>query len=51
MLEYLEEKEAANSIIKAIEKTPSSEESRTKDLKGKNNTEHYADAVLNNIKF
>ena len=49
MLDYLGEKEAADNIIKAIEKTLSSEESRTKDLKGKSNTKQCAEAVLNNL--
>ena len=49
MLDYLGEKEAADNIIKAIEKTLSNEESRTKDLKGKSNTKQCADAVLNNL--
>ena len=49
MLDYLGEKEAADNIIKAIEKTLSSEESRTKDLKGKSNTKQCADAVLINL--
>jgi isocitrate/isopropylmalate dehydrogenase len=38
MLDYLGEKEAAVNNIKAIEKTLSNEETRTKDLKGNSNT-------------
>ena len=49
MLDYLGEKEAAGNIVKAIEKTLSNEESRTKDLKGNSNTKQCADAVLANI--
>ena len=49
MLDYLGEKEAADSIVKAIEKTLSNEESRTKDLKGNSNTKQCAQAVLNNL--
>ena len=49
MLDYLGEKEAADNIIKAIEKTLSNEDSRTKDLKGKSNTKQCANAVLNNL--
>jgi tartrate dehydrogenase/decarboxylase/D-malate dehydrogenase len=49
MLDYLGEKEAADNIVKAIEKTLSNEESRTKDLKGNSNTKQCADAVLANI--
>jgi tartrate dehydrogenase/decarboxylase/D-malate dehydrogenase len=49
MLDYLGEKEAADNIIKAIEKTLSNEETRTKDLKGNSNTKQCADAVLANL--
>jgi tartrate dehydrogenase/decarboxylase/D-malate dehydrogenase len=49
MLDYLGEKEAADNIVKAIEKTLSNEESRTKDLKGNSNTAQCADAVLANL--
>ena len=49
MLDYLGEKEAADNIVKAIEKTLSNEESRTKDLKGKSSTKQCADAVLGNL--
>ena len=49
MLDYLGEKEAADSIVKAIEKTLSNEESRTKDLKGNSNTVQCADSVLANL--
>ena len=49
MLDYLGEKEAADNIIKAIEKTLSNEESRTKDLKGKSNTKQCTNFLLNNL--
>ena len=49
MLDYLGEKEAADSIVKAIETTLSNEESRTKDLKGNSNTRQCADAVFDNL--
>ena len=49
MLDYLGEKEAADNIVKAIEKTLSNEKSRTKDLKGNSNTKQCADAVLLNL--
>ena len=49
MLDYLGEKEAADNIVKAIEKTLSNDESRTKDLKGNSNTKQCADAVLENL--
>ena len=49
MLDYLGEKEAADNIVKAIEKTLCNEESRTKDLKGKSNTAQCTDAVLSNL--
>ena len=49
MLDYLGEKEAADNIVKAIEKTLSDDESRTKDLKGNSNTVQCADSVLANL--
>ena len=49
MLDYLGEKEAANNILKAIEKTLSDEKSRTKDLKGNSNTKQCTDSVLVNL--
>jgi len=49
MLDYLGEKEAADNIVKAIEKTLSNEESRTKDLKGNSNTTQCTEAVLLNL--
>ena len=49
MLDYLGENEAADNIVKAIEKTLSNEESRTKDLKGTANTLQCANLVLKNI--
>jgi tartrate dehydrogenase/decarboxylase/D-malate dehydrogenase len=50
MLDYLGEKEAADSIIKAIEKTLSNEHSRTRDLKGTSNTKECTNAVLDNLR-
>ena len=49
MLDYLGEKEAADNIIKAIEKTLSNEKSRTKDLNGISNTKECANSVLTNL--
>ena len=49
MLDYLGEKEAANSITTSIEKTLSDKKSRTKDLNGESNTSQCAEAVLNNL--
>ena len=49
MLDYLGEKEAANSIITSIEKTLSDKKSRTKDLNGDSNTSQCAETVLNNL--
>jgi tartrate dehydrogenase/decarboxylase/D-malate dehydrogenase len=49
MLDYLGEKEAANNIIQAIEKTLSLKESRTQDLQGSSDTKNCTDSVLNNL--
>jgi tartrate dehydrogenase/decarboxylase/D-malate dehydrogenase len=49
MLEYLGEKEAANSIVAAIEKTISEKSNRTKDLGGDNNTVDCSDAIKSNL--
>jgi Isocitrate/isopropylmalate dehydrogenase len=49
MLEYLGEKEAANSIVKSIEKTLLDKKNRTKDLNGESNTLQCAQAVLDNL--
>ena len=49
MLDYLGEKEAAESIVKAIEKTLSNESTRTRDLKGICNTVQCSDAVIKNL--
>jgi tartrate dehydrogenase/decarboxylase/D-malate dehydrogenase len=49
MFDHLGEKEASKTILKAIEKTLSKKENRTKDLQGKSNTAQCAKAVLNNI--
>ena len=50
MLDHLGEKEAANTIIKSIEKTLSIKENRTKDLQGNSNTVQCVKALLDNIK-
>ena len=49
MLDYLGEKEAANSILKSIEKTLLDKKNRTKDLDGQSNTLQCAQAVLDNL--
>jgi tartrate dehydrogenase/decarboxylase/D-malate dehydrogenase len=49
MLDYLGEKEAAESIIKSIEKTLSDKKKRTKDLNGSSTTTECAKAVLDNL--
>ena len=49
MLDYLGEKEAANSIMKSIEKTLLDKKNRTKDLNGASNTIQCAQAVLDNL--
>jgi len=49
MLEYLGEKEAANSIVAAIEKTISKKSNRTKDLGGDSNTVDCSDAIKSNL--
>ena len=49
MLDYLGEKEAANSIVKSIEKTLLDKKNRTKDLNGESNTLQCAQAVLDNL--
>lgn len=49
MLDYLGEKEAANSIMSAIEKTLLDKKNRTKDLNGESNTLQCAQAVLDNL--
>ena len=49
MLDYLGEKEAADRIVKSIEKTLSDKKNRTKDLQGESNTIQCADAVLKNL--
>jgi tartrate dehydrogenase/decarboxylase/D-malate dehydrogenase len=49
MLDYLGEKEAANSIMSAIEKTLLDKKNRTKDLNGESNTLQCAKAVLDNL--
>ena len=49
MLDYLGEKEAANSIMTSIEKTLFDKKNRTKDLNGESNTIQCAQAVLDNL--
>ena len=49
MLDYLGEKDAANSIMLAIEKTLLDKKNRTKDLNGESNTLECAQAVLDNL--
>ena len=49
MLDYLGEKEAANSIMLAIEKSLLDKKNRTKDLNGDSNTLECAQAVLDNL--
>ena len=49
MLDYLGENEAANSIVKSIEKTLFDKKNRTKDLDGESNTAQCVQAVLNNL--
>ncbi len=49
MLDYLGEKEAANSIMTAIEKTLLDKKNRTKDLNGESNTLQCTQAVLDNL--
>jgi tartrate dehydrogenase/decarboxylase/D-malate dehydrogenase len=48
-LDYLGEKEAANSIENAIEKTLSNEKFRTKDLGGNSNTIECSEAIKSNL--
>ena len=49
MLDYLGEKEAANSIMSSIEKTLLDKKNRTKDLNGESDTTQCAQAVLDNL--
>ena len=49
MLDYLGEKEAANSILLSIEKTLNNKNNRTQDLQGKSNTQECTQAVLDNL--
>ena len=49
MLDYLDEKEASDRIVKSIEKTLSNHKSRTVDLFGSANTKNCGDAVLRNL--
>ena len=49
MLDYLGEKEAANSIVSAIEKTIAERKNRTKDLGGDSNTINCSEAIKSNL--
>ncbi len=49
MLDYLGEKEAANSILSSIEKTLNNKKNRTMDLQGESNTQECTQAVLDNL--
>ena len=49
MLDYLGEKEAAQTIVNSIEKTLSDQKSRTKDLGGDSNTIECSNAVQSNL--
>ena len=49
MLDYLGEKEAANSIVSAIEKTIAEKKNRTKDLGGDSNTINCSEAIKSNL--
>ena len=49
MLDYLGEKEAANTIMSSIEKTLLDKKNRTKDLSGESNTLECVQAVLDNL--
>ena len=49
MLEHLGEKEAADRIIKSIEKTLANKKSRTKDLGGDSNTSECAKEIVKNL--
>lgn len=49
MLDYLDEKEAADNIRKAIVKTLSVKEWRTKDLGGNLGTKEYGEKVIENL--
>ena len=51
MLDYLGENEAANSIVKSIEKTLFDKKNRTKDVGGESNTGQCAQAVLDNLEL
>jgi len=49
MLDYLGEKEAANSIVTALENTISEKSNRTKDSRGDSNTVNCSDAIKSNL--
>ena len=49
MLDYLGEKEAANSIVSSIEKTLENKKNRTKDLGGEANTVTCSEQIKNNL--
>ncbi|WP_440909290.1 tartrate dehydrogenase [Candidatus Pelagibacter sp.] len=49
MLDYLGEKEAANSIVSSIEKTLENKKNRTKDLGGESDTVTCSEQIKNNL--
>ena len=49
MLDYLGENEAANSIVKSIEKTLFDQKNRTKDLGGDADTLKSSNSILSNL--
>jgi len=49
MLDYLGEKEAANTIMSSIEKTLLDKKNRTKDLNGESDTTQCTQAIIDNL--
>ena len=49
MLDYLGEKEAANTIMTSIEKILLDKKNRTRDLSGESNTLECTQAILDNL--
>ena len=49
MLDYLGEKEAASSIVVAIEQSLKNEENRTRDLGGKSSTIECSKSILSKL--
>ena len=49
LLDYLGEKEAAKTIVSAIEKTLNEKKNRTKDLGGDSNTVECSNSILSNL--